>query len=72
MINFRSQCIFLPLWVRGLEDKICLVVKAYKRHGSLDTFSFGALSTGQCLKIETFYGSVSVDVSEIVRSSFRK
>jgi hypothetical protein len=55
------------LWVRGSEDKICLVVKAYKRHGSLDTFSSGALSTGQFLKIEKFYGSGSMDVSEIVK-----
>jgi hypothetical protein len=55
------------LWVRGSEDKICLVVKAYKRHGSLDTFSSGALSTDQCLKIEKFYGSGSMDVSETVK-----
>lgn len=39
-------------------------MKAYKRHGSLDTFSSGALSTGQCLKIEKIDGSGSMDVSE--------
>jgi hypothetical protein len=42
-------------------------VKAYKRHGSLDTFSSGTLSTGQCLKIEKFDGSGSMDVSETLR-----
>jgi len=67
VINFKPQCIFLPLRVRGSEDKICLVVKAYKGRGSLDTFSFGALSTGQCLKIEKFDGSDFMDVSETVK-----
>jgi len=67
MISFRSQCIFLPLRFRGSEEKICLDVKAYKRHGSLDTFSSGALSTGHCLKIEKFDCSGSMDVSETVK-----
>ena len=34
---------------------------------SLDTLRFGALSTGQCLKIEIFDGSASMDVSETVK-----
>jgi hypothetical protein len=48
-------------------EKICLVVKAYKRHGSLDTFSSGVLSTGQCLRMEKVDGSGSMDVSENVK-----